>query len=170
MADYQLQCKVVINLNRVLLMLKFQARPLTRYLPVREVEFDLRRFIETAGHNVDACSHVYLDGATCRGYLYKMGNRFKTWRKRWFVFDRMRRTLAYSLDKTQRKTKGIIYFQSIEEVYVDHLRTVKSQSPALTFCIKTQNRTYYAVAPSPEAMRIWIDVIITGAEGYQEFL
>lgn len=25
------------------------------------------------------------------------------------------------------------------------------------------------MAPSPEAMRVWVDVVITGAEGYQEF-
>ena len=25
------------------------------------------------------------------------------------------------------------------------------------------------MAPSPESMRIWVDVIFTGAEGYQEF-
>lgn len=147
----------------------YQARPLTRYLPVRESEFDLRRFIESAGHNVEACDHLFLDGATCRGYLQKMGSRFKTWHKRWFVFDRIRRMLSYYVDKTEHKTKGTVYFQSIEEVYVDHLRTVKSHSPALTFCIKTQYRTYYVVAPSAEAMRIWIDVIITGAEGYHEF-
>lgn len=60
-------------------------------------------------------------------------------------------------------------FQAIEEVYVDHLNSVKSPSPQLTFVIKTRERTYHLMAPSPEAMRIWVDVIFTGAEGYQEF-
>jgi hypothetical protein len=77
---------------------------------------------------------------------------------------------VYYTDKTESKTKGGIYFQAIEEVYVDHLRTVKSPNHKLTFCVKTYDRTYYMVAPSPEAMRIWIDVIFTGAEGYQQFL
>lgn len=54
------------------------------------------------------------------------------------------------------------------EVYVDH-QTSKSVSQRVTFCMKTQDRKYYLMAPSPEAMRIWVDVLFTGAEGYQEF-
>lgn len=68
----------------------------------------------------------------------------------------------------QTKVKGGIYFHSIMEVYVDH-QTSKSASQRVTFCMKTQDRKYYLMAPSPEAMRIWVDVLFTGAEGYQEF-
>ena len=148
----------------------FQARPLTRYLPVRGQDFDLKVHIETAGHHLDMCPHVVVNATSCRGFLIKMGGKIKTWHKRWFVFDRIKRSLVYYTDKTEAKAKGGIYFQAIEEVYVDHLRTVKSPNPKLTFCIKTFERTYFAVAPTPEAMRIWIDVIFTGAEGYQQFL
>lgn len=59
--------------------------------------------------------------------------------------------------------------QAIEEVYVDHSNAVKSPNPAITFAIKSSERTYHLLAPSPEAMRIWVDVIFTGAEGYREF-
>jgi len=59
--------------------------------------------------------------------------------------------------------------QAIEEVYVDHLESVKSPVPRLTFCVKTYSRVFYLLAPSPEAMRMWIDIIFTGAEGYKEF-
>ena len=76
----------------------------------------------------------------------------------------------YYTDKTETKTRGGIYFQAIDEVYVDHLWTVKSPNPKLTFCVKTFERTYYLVSQNAEAMRIWIDVIFTGAEGYQQFL
>lgn len=31
----------------------------------------------------------------CRGYLIKMGGKIKSWKKRWFVFDRLKRTLSY---------------------------------------------------------------------------
>ncbi|XP_055958658.1 pleckstrin homology-like domain family B member 1 isoform X3 [Patella vulgata] len=147
-----------------------QARPLTRYLPIRNKEFDLRQHIESAGHHVEACSHVIVTSNSCRGFLHKMGNKFKTWHKRWFVFDRVKRSLTYYGDKTESKQRGGIYFQAIEEVYVDHLRTVKSPNPKLTFCVKTYDRTYFLVAPTPEAMGIWIDVVFTGAEGYQQFL
>ncbi|XP_068096933.1 pleckstrin homology-like domain family B member 1 isoform X9 [Hyperolius riggenbachi] len=99
-----------------------QARPLTRYLPIRKEDFDLRTHIETSGHVVDACSHIILSEKMCRGFLTKMGGKIKSWKKRWFVFDRMKRTLSYYVDKHEAKLKGVIYFQAIEEVYYDHLR------------------------------------------------
>ena len=142
---------------------------MTRYLPNLSKEFDLRSHIESAGHNVELCPHVSIDNTSCRGVLSKMGSRFKTWNKRWFVFDRSKRSLIYYSDKSESKSRGGIYFQSIVEVYVDHMRTVKSPNPKLTFCVKTYDRTYYFFAPSPEAMRIWVDVLFTGAEGYQQF-
>ncbi|XP_055007084.1 pleckstrin homology-like domain family B member 2 isoform X3 [Boleophthalmus pectinirostris] len=148
-----------------------QSRPLTRYLPVRKDDFDLRSHIESAGHNADTCFHLSLSEKTCRGYLIKMGGKIKTWKKRWFVFDRNRRTLSYYSDKHEAKLKGVIYFQAIEEVYYDHLKNAhKSPNPSLTFSVKTHDRVYYMVAPSPEAMRIWMDVIVTGAEGYTQFM
>uniref|UniRef100_A0A8C5MPJ2 Pleckstrin homology like domain family B member 1 n=1 Tax=Leptobrachium leishanense TaxID=445787 RepID=A0A8C5MPJ2_9ANUR len=148
-----------------------QARPLTRYLPIRKEDFDLRSHIESSGHSVDACPHIILSEKMCRGFLTKMGGKIKSWKKRWFVFDRLKRTLSYYVDKHEAKLKGVIYFQAIEEVYYDHLRSAaKSPNPALTFCVKTHDRLYYMVAPSPEAMRIWMDVIVTGAEGYTQFM
>ncbi|XP_074191467.1 pleckstrin homology-like domain family B member 1 isoform X7 [Rhinolophus sinicus] len=159
-----------------------QARPLTRYLPIRKEDFDLKTHIESSGHGVDTCLHVVLSSKVCRGYLVKMGGKIKSWKKRWFVFDRLKRTLSYYVDKHETKLKGIIYFQAIEEVYYDHLRSAakkrffsftmvtESPNPALTFCVKTHDRLYYMVAPSAEAMRIWMDVIVTGAEGYTQFM
>ncbi|XP_065499692.1 pleckstrin homology-like domain family B member 2 isoform X4 [Caloenas nicobarica] len=148
-----------------------QARPLTRYLPIRKEDFDLRSHIETAGHNIETCYHVSLTEKTCRGFLIKMGGKIKTWKKRWFVFDRNKRTFSYYADKHETKLKGVIYFQAIEEVYYDHLKNAyKSPNPLLTFSVKTHDRIYYMVAPSPEAMRIWMDVIVTGAEGYTHFM
>nr|XP_014427944.1 pleckstrin homology-like domain family B member 1 isoform X7 [Pelodiscus sinensis] len=148
-----------------------QARPLTRYLPIRKEDFDLKIHIESSGHSVDTCYHVILTEKMCKGYLVKMGGKIKSWKKRWFVFDRMKRTVSYYVDKHETKLKGVIYFQAIEEVYYDHLRSAaKSPNPALTFCVKTHDRLYYMVAPSAEAMRIWMDVIVTGAEGYTQFM
>ncbi|XP_077579362.1 pleckstrin homology-like domain family B member 1 isoform X4 [Stigmatopora nigra] len=158
-----------------------QARPMTRYLPIRKEEFDLRAHIETSGHSVDSCYHIILTEKMCKGYLVKMGGKIKSWKKRWFVFDRLKRTFSYYVDKHETKLKGVIYFQAIEEVYYDHLRSAtkrglfnlnltSSPNPALTFCVKTHDRLYYMVAPSAEAMRIWMDAIVTGAEGYTQFL
>ncbi|XP_044059910.1 pleckstrin homology-like domain family B member 1 isoform X29 [Siniperca chuatsi] len=158
-----------------------QARPMTRYLPIRKEEFDLRSHVESSGHSVDTCYHVILTEKMCKGYLVKMGGKIKSWKKRWFVFDRLKRTFSYYVDKHETKLKGVIYFQAIEEVYYDHLRSAtkkgffnlnmtSSPNPSLTFCVKTHDRLYYMVAPSAEAMRIWMDVIVTGAEGYTQFM
>ncbi|XP_044227277.1 pleckstrin homology-like domain family B member 2 isoform X1 [Thunnus albacares] len=148
-----------------------QSRLLTRYLPVRKDDFDLHGHIEAAGHNPDACFHLAITDKTCRGFLVKMGGKIKTWKKRWFVFDQNRRTLTYYADKHETKMKGVIYFQAIEEVYYDHLKNAhKSPNPSLTFSVKTHDRVYYMVAPTPEAMRIWMDVIVTGAEGHMHFM
>ncbi|XP_059812904.1 pleckstrin homology-like domain family B member 1 isoform X10 [Hypanus sabinus] len=148
-----------------------QARPLTRYLPIRKEDFDLRSHIESSGHNLETCYQITMSEKMCKGYLTKMGGKIKSWRKRWFVFDRIKRTLSYYIDKHESKLKGVIYFQAIEEVYYDHLRSAsKSPNPGLTFCVKTHDRLYFMVAPTPEAMRIWMDVIVTGAEGYTQFM
>ncbi|TKS83024.1 Pleckstrin -like proteiny-like domain family B member 2 [Collichthys lucidus] len=148
-----------------------QSRLLTRYLPIRKDDFDLHGHIEAAGHNPDACFHLAITDKTCRGFLVKMGGKIKTWKKRWFVFDQNRRTLTYYADKHETKMKGVIYFQAIEEVYYDHLKNAhKSPNPSLTFSVKTHDRVYYMVAPSPEAMRIWMDVMVTGAEGHMHFM
>uniref|UniRef100_A0AAX7UFL8 Pleckstrin homology-like domain family B member 1 n=1 Tax=Astatotilapia calliptera TaxID=8154 RepID=A0AAX7UFL8_ASTCA len=152
-------------------LIESRARPMTRYLPIRKEEFDLRSHIESSGHSVETCYHVILTEKMCKGYLVKMGGKIKSWKKRWFVFDRLKRTFSYYVDKHETKLKGVIYFQAIEEVYYDHLRSAtKSPNPSLTFCVKTHDRLYYVVAPSAEAMRIWMDVIVTGAEGYTQFL
>ncbi|XP_010868737.2 pleckstrin homology-like domain family B member 1 isoform X11 [Esox lucius] len=148
-----------------------QARPMTRYLPIRKEEFDLRSHVESSGHSVDTCPYVILTEKMCKGHLVKMGGKIKSWKKRWFVFDRLKRNFSYYADKHETKLKGLIYFQAIEEVYYDHLRSAtKSPNPSLTFCVKTHDRLYFMVAPSPEAMRIWMDVIVTGAEGYTQFM
>ncbi len=73
----------------------FQARPMTRYLPIRKEEFDLRSHIESSGHSLDTCYHVILTEKMCKGYLVKMGGKIKSWKKRWFVFDRLKRTFSY---------------------------------------------------------------------------
>lgn len=135
------------------------------------------------------CPHVIINGSTCRGFLHKKGSKLNGWSRRWFVFDRNKHTLTYYADKSEKKPRGGAYFQvsfynhhsvigkltvekqkAIEEVYLDHLNNVKSPNPHLTFTVKTHERFYHLMAPSPEAMRIWMDVIFTGAEGYREFV
>ena len=149
-----------------------QSRPLTRYLPIRDGQpVDLRQFIESSGHDLSASAgDIAVTATTARGFLVKRGGRIKTWRRRHFVFDRAARTLSYYAGVESRAPKGVIPFEDIEDVFVDHVGGAGgSPEPRLTFCVKTRARTYYIVAPNDAARRIWVDVIFSGAEGHEEF-
>ncbi|XP_030015181.1 pleckstrin homology-like domain family B member 3 isoform X2 [Sphaeramia orbicularis] len=127
--------------------------------------FDLRAHVESLGHGVAGCIDLRLTSRRCAGFLTKRGGRVKTWKKRWFLFDMDHRRLAYYTDCDERKLKGVIYFQAIEEVYYDHLRTATSSPrPSLTFCVKTYDRLFFLVANNAVSMRIWMDVIVTATD------
>ncbi|XP_022672797.1 uncharacterized protein LOC111255275 isoform X2 [Varroa destructor] len=147
---------------------RLSQRPLTCYLPVfpDQGHFDLRAHIISCGHQLEICAQdVTVDSNSCRGYLYKLGSASRWWKKRWFVFDRASRALMYFMDKSERKLKGVIHFESIDDVYVDH-----GNKKMAAFCVKTLDRIYHLSSTSPEAMRVWVDVIFSGAHGYNRFL
>ncbi|XP_035381802.1 pleckstrin homology-like domain family B member 3 isoform X3 [Electrophorus electricus] len=134
------------------------------------VNFDLRAHVESLGHGVASCLGVQLSPRQCGGFLTKQGGRVKTWRRRWFLFDLDHRRLAYYTDHDEKKLKGVIYFQAIEQVYCDHLCTATlSPRPSLTFCLKTYERLFFLVAPSAESMRIWMDVIVTATDEHSRY-
>ncbi|KAG7263746.1 hypothetical protein CRUP_012274 [Coryphaenoides rupestris] len=66
---------------------------------------------------------------TCRALPGQDAAADQDLEERWFVFDRNRRTLSYYADKHEAKLKGVIYFQAIEEVYYDHLKTPQESQP-----------------------------------------
>ncbi|XP_042346283.1 pleckstrin homology-like domain family B member 3 [Plectropomus leopardus] len=132
--------------------------------------FDLRAHVESLGHGVSGCTDLRLTSRRCAGFLTKRGGKVKTWKKRWFLFDMDHRRLAYYTDCDERKLKGVIYFQAIEEVYLDHLRTATSSPrPTLTFCVKTYDRLFFLVATNPVSMRIWMDVIVTATDEHSRY-
>ncbi|XP_053948299.1 pleckstrin homology-like domain family B member 1 isoform X1 [Anastrepha ludens] len=144
-------------------------RPLTRYLPIFSPDLNLRHHIESAGHQIALCPHVFVDAFSCRGYLHKLGATFHGWARRWFVLDRQRSAFIYYADKSERKPRGGAYFSTIDEVYLDHLNASKSGRPHCTFIVKTKKRSYHLQAASDAAARIWIDAIITGAQGNLDY-
>nr|XP_046255913.1 pleckstrin homology-like domain family B member 3 isoform X2 [Scatophagus argus] len=132
--------------------------------------FDLRAHLESLGHGVADCTDLRLTPRRCAGFLTKRGGRVKTWKKRWFLFDMDHKRLAYYTDCDERKLKGVIYFQAIEEVYYDHLRTATSSPrPSLTFCVKTYDRLFFLVASNAVSMRIWMDVIVTATDEHSRY-
>lgn len=66
------------------------------------------------GHQADLCPHVRINSTSCRGFLHKRGSKLNGWSRRWFVFDRVKRTLVYYSDKTEKKPRGGAYFQVIK--------------------------------------------------------
>ncbi|KAF3814659.1 hypothetical protein GH733_016935, partial [Mirounga leonina] len=123
---------------------------------------DLRQHLERWGHHPESCPHLRVSGGCCRGSLVKMGGRIKTWKKRWFCFDRQARRLAYYADKEETKLKGVIYFQAIEEVYYDHLRCAfkllmritPPEGPALLGDVPARPRPH-SVTPPPRPRPLW---------------
>ena len=161
-----------------LIYLQRDQRPLTRYLPITDGgNFNLKSHIESAGHQADLCEHVILGSNSCEGYLQKLtlGKFRNTWHKKWFIFNRESKTLSYfnsrkssnDCKKSQKvtipKDCTQIEFKDLEDVYVDHSW---KNSKNVIFCIKTAQRGFTLMAPSSETMRIWVDVIFTGAEGH----
>ncbi|XP_026821473.1 uncharacterized protein LOC113559890 isoform X2 [Rhopalosiphum maidis] len=164
-----------------------------------QMAFDLRAHIESAGHQLDDDNstgvdrHFWIDSTSCRGYLKKLSGSGannarrsgRKWLKRWFVFDRRSRALSYYRHRsddgsdaanqragaaaTEKKIapRASIRFQDIQEVYVDHTNSIKGQGCA--FVVKTAQRTFYLSAATGQAVRVWVDVIFTGAEGYREY-
>lgn len=131
-----------------------------------EDDINLVQHLVATGHVLENCPSVRVTASACKGYLSKMGGKLiKSWKKRWFVLDRQKRALCYYTDEHHRVPKGIIYFQAIQDVYVDLPTSYKGSSTRTTFCVKTPQETYYVAAPSGLAMSIWIDAILTGREG-----
>ncbi|XP_067143938.1 uncharacterized protein CG43867-like isoform X2 [Centruroides vittatus] len=85
------------------------------------------------------------------GYLTKLGGKFKTWRRRWFVLKNG--TLSYY--KTQndvgRKPQG--------QIILDEVCRVNRAEGAATFEISTGKRTYYLTADSINTMEEWVKVL-----------
>ncbi|KAK8882546.1 RAC-gamma serine/threonine-protein kinase [Tritrichomonas musculus] len=86
------------------------------------------------------------------GWCTKLGEVFKTWKKRWFVLSG--NTLNYYADNTCKTLKGTI--QLSPEYEINRYPQCKKQ-PA--FSINTFNRLYQIVAPNEVEINEWIQVL-----------
>ena len=155
----------------------------------------LLKEISSLGHNIDSFSgQVNLTCCTCSGYLWKLCSN-KKWKKRFFHFDRYHKKLFYYETeedfKRVKKPRATITFTEIRDVGVDRTRS-SQRFPELTpainvttkkrisfsllgkkpsesrfvFVVETLERKFVLSTSSWELMRLWIDVIFTGAESY----
>ncbi|EUB58771.1 Pleckstriny-like domain family B member [Echinococcus granulosus] len=125
------------------------------------------------------------------GFMAALFHRSRRGKRRWFVLDRRRRLLIYYSSHTSKssnaaslmKPKDVISFTDIIDVYPDQ-RARKSNNTS--FCLllvascppppslaspqsrpqPTRTRILSLAAPSPEAMRVWVDALFTCAGAY----
>nr|XP_046910406.1 beclin-1-like protein A [Dermatophagoides farinae] len=187
-------------------------RPLTLYMPAPNQKINLITHLHALGHDLTSSivtNHLLLTPYTCSGYLYKhCTSGVGKWRKRYFHFDRMRKVFVYYHDRSHfekmRHPKRGVFFDEIQDVYVDHTRInmkkflsnsgtdqlsssnhhgkhgspgalTNPAKPDGTRCVfvvstATFSRKFILSTYTPELMRIWMDVIFTGAQAYlQDF-
>ncbi|KAE8269398.1 hypothetical protein A4X09_0g2950 [Tilletia walkeri] len=84
------------------------------------------------------------------GYLYKRGEKRKTWKKRWFVLRSSK--LAYYKNE---KEYQLLRFIDMSEVHT--VAAVELKGKDHTFGIVTPSRTFYVNAGSRQEMQAWID-------------
>lgn len=140
--------------------------------------------------------HVNLTCCTCSGYLWKLCSKsHKKWKKRFFHFDRYHKKLFYYESEDDfrkvKKPRSTITFTEIRDVCIDRTRS-SQRSPELivsgnnlkkrnsfitllkkkpsesrfVFAVETHERKFVLSTSSWELMRLWIDVIFTGADSY----
>uniref|UniRef100_A0A8C6Z8L2 Pleckstrin homology, MyTH4 and FERM domain containing H1 n=1 Tax=Nothoprocta perdicaria TaxID=30464 RepID=A0A8C6Z8L2_NOTPE len=108
-------------------------------------------------HKLQRTSSYSTDGGICTepmeksGYLLKMGNQVKMWKRRWFVL-RNRQFMYYkSPSDVIRKPQGQMELNSSCQI----VRGEGSQ----TFQLVTEKRTYFLTADSPNILEEWIHVL-----------
>ncbi|KAF9914089.1 hypothetical protein BX616_008997 [Lobosporangium transversale] len=89
-----------------------------------------------------------------QGHLYKLSNKYKTWRKKWFVLRGD--NLAYYKDTKEYQPHGIIPLSTI----IDCLQTDPiSKSKQYCLRIVTAKRSFICCAPDEDTLLQWLDTL-----------
>ncbi|KAJ3189485.1 hypothetical protein HDU85_003116 [Gaertneriomyces sp. JEL0708] len=89
------------------------------------------------------------ESAVLSAYLYKKGEKRRTWKRRWFVLRPTR--LAYYHNEQEYKLLNVINLKDIHAV-----APVEMKKREHVFGLVTRERTYYIQAPTDEHMREWL--------------
>nr|XP_056707116.1 pleckstrin homology domain-containing family H member 1 [Euleptes europaea] len=111
-----------------------------------EPEHKLQR---TSSYSTDA--GVYSEPMEKSGYLLKMSNQVKTWKRRWFVLRNGQLMYYKSPSDIICKPQGLVELNSSCQI----VRGEGSQ----TFQLVTEKRTYFLTADSPNILEEWIHVL-----------
>lgn len=164
-------------------------RPLTIYIPNTKQDLNLLNHLTTLGHDIDNFKQqIQLMPSLCLGYLWKeCSNLENNWRKRYFCMDRTSKLFMYFKSikhyYKHKEPKDVICFEDIKNVYPDHSRNVRNVEKVSKyyanffgtfksrsiFIVKTNKKDFVLSTFSDELMRLWIDIISTGAGAYENF-
>ncbi|KAF9354298.1 hypothetical protein BGX34_011109 [Mortierella sp. NVP85] len=89
-----------------------------------------------------------------QGYLLKLGNTYKTWKKKWFVLRGDK--LTYYKNEKEYQPLGIIPLSTI----IDSLQT-DPVSKSKQYCLRivTNKRSFVCCAPDEDTLLQWIDAL-----------
>ncbi|KAG0013357.1 hypothetical protein BGZ80_011128 [Entomortierella chlamydospora] len=89
-----------------------------------------------------------------QGYLYKLGNKYKTWRKKWFVLRGDK--LIYYKNTKEYQPHGIIPLSTI----IDCLQ-MDPVSKSRQYCLRivTVKRSFVCSAPDEDTLLQWLDAL-----------
>jgi hypothetical protein len=100
-----------------------------------------------------------VDGLAMKGFLLKLGARWKTWKRRWFALKQGTTLIEYYKSQDEKESPqgsiDLTMITSIEEC--ENNLNLKKEKSEWAFQIVTGSRTYYLVAPDESTMRYWIN-------------
>ncbi|KAG0203809.1 hypothetical protein BGX28_004050 [Mortierella sp. GBA30] len=109
--------------------------------------------VDAPGSGIVTCEQ--LESKVVRqGYLLKLGNKYKTWRKKWFVLRGDK--LTYYKNTKEYQPHGIIPLSTI----IDCLQT-DPVSKSKQYCLRivTSKRSFVCCAPDEDTLLQWLDML-----------
>jgi len=112
---------------------------------------NLKDYLIAKGIDVNGIEDIMISKSTCCGFLVKQGNRYKSWKRRWFVIDLSKKNVSYFENQNSIEPKGVINYMSIRSVTPDK----NQKKNQYLFHVETYERIYPIKATSEKLMNIW---------------
>eukprot|EP00045_Choanoeca_perplexa_P018053 m.276392 g.276392 ORF g.276392 m.276392 type:complete len:1458 (-) comp17697_c1_seq12:160-4533(-) len=112
---------------------------------------DLRLFL-TGVLKCDVPNDIFVSSHSVKGYLTKLGDIKKSWKRRWFHVDLKERRVVYYPDESSSKQCGEIRIGSILRAVLPTTLAARADNLLL---IVTDRRTFQVKAPSGGACAFW---------------
>eukprot|EP01104_Vermistella_antarctica_P014032 TRINITY_DN4342_c0_g3_i1.p1 TRINITY_DN4342_c0_g3~~TRINITY_DN4342_c0_g3_i1.p1 ORF type:complete len:680 (+),score=180.65 TRINITY_DN4342_c0_g3_i1:449-2488(+) len=91
-----------------------------------------------------------------QGHLYKLGEKHRSWKKRWFTVDVERGSLSYYLRSDEKTKKGTIDLLRVNALYPIPHGFEQNAKGMPEFCLDITGRTYVMYAETKEMTERWL--------------